>query len=70
MRYLIALSAAAFLAAAPAHAEDAESERLLPNEEELQRLGEMAEQMFRRFAEEAAPMAERLQALMQDGPAS
>ena len=70
MKHLIALSAAVLLAAAPVHApvyaEEAESERILPNEEELRRLGDLAEQMFRRFAEEAAPMAERLQALMQD----
>lgn len=66
MKHLIALTAALFLTAAPLHAEEQESERLLPNEEELRELGALAEQMFRRFAEEAEPMAERLKALMGD----
>ena len=70
MKHLIAFAAAAFLAAAPFHApayaEEAESERILPNEEELQRLGGLAGEMFRRFAEEAEPMAERLRGLMDD----
>ncbi|MEL7464070.1 MAG: hypothetical protein AAFN79_08395 [Pseudomonadota bacterium] len=70
MKHLITLMAAAFLATASLHAsaqaEEAERETILPNEEELQRLGELAGEMFRRFAEEAEPMAERLRGLMED----
>lgn len=39
---------------------------LLPNEEELRELGDLAERMLRRFGDRMEPMAERLRALVDD----
>lgn len=45
---------------------EADGGGILPNEEELRELGDMAERMLRRFGERMEPMAERLRALVDD----
>lgn len=40
--------------------------QILPNEEELRALGDMAQRMMREFAGRMEPMAERLKALVDD----
>ena len=63
---ICALSLCAFLATPSPHLAAEESERLLPNREELRALGDLAERMMREFADDVTPMVERLQGLMQD----
>ena len=41
-----------------------DSERILPNEEELQELSDLAQRWMRDFADKMAPMAERLKTLV------
>lgn len=43
-----------------------ESERLLPSEEELRALGDLAAQMMHRFAEKIEPLADKLRRLVDD----
>lgn len=60
------LLALATTAPAPASAHDEEGGSILPDDEDLKQLGELAQRWMKDFAAEIAPMAERLQTLIDD----
>lgn len=64
--FAVAALAATLFAAPSVFAEDGDRERILPNEEELRELGDMAQRWMREFSDTMSPMAERLKEIVDD----
>lgn len=67
MKHLAAAAIAIIFLAQPSLAQEREeSERLLPNEEEMRELGELAQEFMLELTDRMAPMAERLRDMVDD----